>query len=208
MVFSSCPTPEINAIFNQQNCANYFGKVRVANPTLAGGICQVQIWYLAPVPPQRSTPSSTSRTVLTTSGRCGWSTPPWLVGSARYRYGIQLLPHSRDQCHLQPAELCQLLREGAGGQPHPGWWDLPGTDMVFSSSPTPEINAIFNQQNCANYFGKVRVANPTLAGGICQVHIWYLSPQKYIQANSQRIIVFFAQKIVTKLKTMGLGSGI
>jgi hypothetical protein len=80
--------------------------------------------------------------------------------------------------------------------------------MVFSSSPTPEINAIFNQQNCANYFGKVRVANPTLAGGICQVHIWYLSPQKYIQANSQRIIVFFAQKIVTKLKTMGLGSGI
>jgi hypothetical protein len=54
---------------------------------------------------------------------------------------LQLLPHPRDQRHLQPAELCQLLWEGAGGQPHPGWWDLPGTDMVFSSYPTPEIDS-------------------------------------------------------------------
>ena len=42
--------------------------------------------------------------------------------------------------------------------------------LIFSSYPCPEVNAIFNMSNCTNYFGRVRVANPTIGGGICQVN--------------------------------------
>ncbi|XP_050308453.1 U3 small nucleolar RNA-associated protein 25 homolog isoform X2 [Anthonomus grandis grandis] len=72
--------------------------------------------------------------------------------------------------------------------------------LIFSSLTTPEINSIFNKK-CANFAGKVKVANPIEPGCMSQIFVQLPHVFHKFSANSpadavERRFNFFVQKVL------------
>lgn len=80
------------------------------------------------------------------------------------------LLHVLDHLHLQP----KSARNTDFSRVRPwclnGWARFYRQTLLFSSHELPEFRSLFNSR-CANYRGKVRVANPTITGSIRHVAV-------------------------------------
>ncbi|CAH1262114.1 DIEXF [Branchiostoma lanceolatum] len=114
------------------------------------------------------------------------------------------IQHLMQHMHLQPKETHETDFSRVRMWYLNGWAKFYRQTLIFSSIPSPEINAIFNKQ-CHNYSGKVQVSNPPARGTICQVALQLpqvfqrVECSSFTQAADARFN-FFVSQILPQMK--------
>ncbi|XP_078671933.1 U3 small nucleolar RNA-associated protein 25 homolog [Branchiostoma floridae x Branchiostoma belcheri] len=114
------------------------------------------------------------------------------------------IQHLMEHMHLQPKETHGTDFSRVRMWYLNGWAKYYRQTLIFSSIPSPEINAIFNKQ-CHNYAGKVQVCNPPSRGTICQVALQLPQVFRRVECSSfsqaaDARFNFFVSQVLPQLK--------